>query len=956
MRFLVKLLIIFSVPFIAAIDAEAVTPLTACAHSDGVAYTPVRKGNKLRMMGDYTSTSGFSLGHSGGYLIAPQKTGKVTFKLGGKYSKLTFMMGPMQNNQVRSTPSIATVRVDGRKMVDEKFYDFDIPRPYEIDVSGAREVTFDILSGEIFLGIGQPRLWTAAEKAQTPAFDQTAAKTKKMLVTELPPYYYNSNVLLITPTSRYKTMKINGQKYHNGLAMNMKMQISGGDFGGVMFNLNKKYDKLSFIVGPLDNDNNTAEGLGYLTIQGDGYTIYQKEIKQLATAEQVVIDVSGVSRLSFHSDQSKWDINAGFADITAWPKGMGPGGGDTQTQLAAADPKLARLPDVCPLMSNIEPFAILGGLSREKMLYTGESDYIGFSMGGVKHSEGMLFASGANVFHDHIYSSASFDVGNQFDYITFTVGPVGSTNVKDGEINVLADDKIIYTVPVKATGMPTKHWVRIDKCRKLTFDNRKGGGTVGVADVVMYRGQVVDNNLFTHPKPNAPDNIDLLRFARPYLHFVSGTEPQCYDGSDIKQYWKLRDGTRITNGFNLKTSVHFSLEHGVLSDDPNNAAMSGAIGATAVGSSFVAGGMVGGVAVGSTLAGMAGLMLLAAGGEAEDSSVAAFNTYGEYNTVTFTVACISPSDAGLLDAGSFADRQQRILIGADGEVAAELMVNEKDGPQTFTVPINGCRQLIFWMPCDNGSGKYIIYNAKLSKAKSQLIQPAKSVKSHEEVTLFEWEDVPLPAKWDKPPMTNVSGINQYFGNILQLYNRTNSLIHNNEGQPMYEFHTWYLRTSQGQVCKATQIVNNGGTNAVRDAKGVQAALGANFVPYEMRIPDMAKDIVREIEELQKLNAMVNSLRVEQASAAISLPSLGFAAIKYGKEFKTGKKVVDQCNKVIDSYLKSKQSHYATIKWLFDNAVDIDGKQSTKYTIFTPLAPGENPPGTDLQLVETFKTK
>lgn len=954
---IIKTIIAISCLILSAFDAGAVTPLTSCAHSSDVAYTPLVKGKKLKMMGDYTTAAGFTLGKGGGYLIAPEKTGKVTFKLGGKYDKLTFMMGPMVNTEVGSQPSIVTVRVDGKKQVDEKFYDFDIPRPYEINVAGAQEATFDIISGEIYLGVGTPMLWTASEKPLIPAFNQTPATAKTLLVTEHSPYYHNNNVLLISPTGKYKTMKINGKKYHNGLAMNMRMQISGGHFGGVMFNLNKRYDKLSFIVGPLDNDKNTAEGQGYVTIQGDGYTIYQKEIRQLDTAEQVVIDVSGVSRLSFHSEQSQWDINAAFADITAWPKGMNPEtAGVGSSQAVAADPKLAKLPDVCPLMSNIEPFAILGGLERDQMLFTGESDYIGFSMGGVKHSEGMLFTSGASVLHDHIYSSASFDLGNQFDYITFTTGTVGLSNVKDGEINVLADDKILYTVPVRATAMPVKHWVKIDKCRKLTFDNRKGGGTVGVADIVLYRGDIVDNNLFPHPVPDCPDNINLLRLAKPYLHFVSGTQSLCYDGSDIKQYWTLRDGTRINNGFLLKTSVHFSLEHGVLGDDPN-AAAAGAIGATAVGSSFVAGGMVGGAVVGSTLAGMAGLMMLAAGGEAEDASVAAFNVYGKYNTVTFTVACISPADAGLLDAGSFTDREQRILIGADGQVAAELMLNEMNGPTTFTVPINGCQQLIFWMPCDNGSGKYIVYDAKLSKAESELIRPASSVKSHAEVSLFEWTDTPAPRKWDRPRSTPVSDVNQYFEKVYQLYNGVNALVHNNEGQPKYEFHTWYLKTAQGQACKATRIVNNGGRDAVRNATGVQAALGANFVPFEVRVPELAKEILREIENLQKLNSLVNTLRIQQASVALSLPSLGLASIKYGKELGKSKKIVEQCDKVVDTYLKSKQKHFAAIKWLLDNASAIDGKQSTEFTVFTPLASGEQPPSdAALQLVETFVVK
>ena len=46
--------------------------------------------------------------------------------------------------------------------------------------------------------------------------------------------------------------------------------------------------------------------------------------------------------------------------------------------------------------------------------------------------------------------------------------------------------------------------------------------------------------------------------------------------------------------------------------------------------------------VGSTLIGAAALLMLAAGGEALENSCAAFNTYGEYNTVTFTVACCHP--------------------------------------------------------------------------------------------------------------------------------------------------------------------------------------------------------------------------------------------------------------------------------------------------------------------------
>ena len=72
-------------------------------------------------------------------------------------------------------------------------------------------------------------------------------------------------------------MKINNRAYSNGLVLNMAMQISGGHSGSAMFNLRKKYEKLSFVIGPRDNGRSTEEGHGYVFIQGDGRTLYQKD-------------------------------------------------------------------------------------------------------------------------------------------------------------------------------------------------------------------------------------------------------------------------------------------------------------------------------------------------------------------------------------------------------------------------------------------------------------------------------------------------------------------------------------------------------------------------------------------------------------------------------------------------------------------------------------------------------
>lgn len=935
---------------------NAQTLLTTLPPQKEVAYTPVKSGKKQIMMGGLAVTSGFALGQPTQYLIAPEKIGKVSFSLRGKYSKLTFMMGPMADSEhISDRPTIVTVSADGRKLLDEKFQDYDISRPFEIDVTGAQEVTFDILAGEGYIGVGKPQLWTHGQNAVKPDYDRTPATTEMVLLKERHPYYYDGkNVVPVSPKDKVKSFKMNGKEYDNGLVMNMQMQIQGGDYGTAMYNLKGQYEKLSFIIGVLDNKVNAEQGQGYLTIQADGKTIYQKDLNQLDMAEQVVLDVTDVDRLSFHSSQNKWNLSAGFADITAWPKGRGPSIGVSPV---SASSELKSLPDIVPLMSTIEPFTILGALDRDRMLFTGKSDYLGFDMGGVKHSEGMIFTSGSGFFHDHIFSSASFDLGGEFDYMTFVTGFVDGP-MKDSEISIYADDKLLYSVPITVTGMPQKHWVKLDKCRKLTFDNRKGGGNIGVADIILYRGDIKDNSLFVHDVPKDPDKVPLLQYSMPYLHYVyalSGTKNAlAYDGSDISKFFRARDGRQINNGFTLETGVRFSVEHGVLSDE-GDGGIAGSVGATAVGSSFVTGGMVGGAAVGSTLAGMAGLMLLAAGGEAEDASFAAFNTHGEYESVTFTVECIRPSDAGVLSDGQYTDRQNRLLIGADGNIAAELMLNEKDGPQTFTVPISGCRQLMFFMPCDNGSGTYLIYDAILSKEKSELIRPASSVKSHAVVEITDWIEVTEPDKWKSPDSSGAGRLDRYFGGVLQLYNGAMAAIQNHDGWPRHELHTYYLRTSSGDVVKATVVVDNGGVNAVRNAKGLAHALGANYEPHPVSITRLASEIQNDIENLQKLNVKVNQLKVEQVQAALDVPSLGLRAIKYGKELKKANNVINQCDRVIDMYLKNLQLQYAKLDWLIKHAVNVDGKNSAENVIYSPLAPGETVPAdTDLQLVETFR--
>lgn len=108
------------------------------------------------------------------------------------------------------------------------------------------------------------------------------------------------------------------------------------------------------------------------------------------------------------------------------------------------------------------------------------------------------------------------------------------------------------------------------------------------------------------------------------------------------------------------------------------------------------------------------------GGEAVENSLTAFNTYGEYNSVTFKVGCLPLARVKSTEP-------EHLMIGADHKVMANIALYEDMEPTEFTVPIDGCQQLIFWLANKGGnSAQYVFYDIVLTKDKLPLKIPAKS--------------------------------------------------------------------------------------------------------------------------------------------------------------------------------------------------------------------------------------
>lgn len=885
---------------------------------------------RIDMSGGLAWYGGFTLSQ----VMLSDDPGYAVFDLGGKYDKLMFVLGHADFNTgsggtgISVDARIVTVYADGRKVLDKLVYPYDTPQRITLDIRGVNELKFVLVRGGGPIAVAEATLWTAGQTPVETGNRITGKPRTLELVRDLQPYFQNVWLSSVSPSGKISSLRINGQEYTSGLSASMERAISGVHEGWAYFNLRKQYTRLSFVVGPQDNVNSGA-GSGWITVKADGRIIYEHELTSEAIAQRVTLDVTGCERLSFHSEQASGSLHGGLVDIKVYPAGEEPESGVGVEE--TVDPRLKTLPDVCKLISNIRPYSALA--QTEQQIYDGTSDYITFSMGGVKFNEGIVLYKKVNVLSNETSAFAVFDLGGEFDYMTFTAGYIGKSGAMNNDLlRVYADDELVLEAPLIATA-PNQHYtVPLHRCRKLRFENQ-GSSTLnvaayGVADIVVYRGEPVENDLFVHPKPACPPTVDLLDLGAPYIHYVSpmgnNMEATYYDGSTQRHYFEV-DGRRINKGFMLQTSVHFSLDHGVLSG--SDGAVAGALGGAAVGSAFVAGGIaVGGAVVGSTLIGAAAFLMLAAGGEALENSCAAFNTYGEYNSVTFTVACLNP----YIRAD---DYTETLLIGADHKVVAQIGLYETMEPQTITVPIDGCEQLMFWLAnTDNWSGQFMFYDITLSKEHVDLDVPKAARISQAVVTQPAWSEKAQQLTWERPKGCGQESIDEFFRVLSNAYEQVGKMM--KVAAPRYEIYTYYLESSAGPVVKAVTLESTIGDNLER-------------IAYEHA------QCVRHLEQLEELRKTMSQLSFLQANAVLGLPSLGFGAIKGGKLIKYAGKVLKECARLTDLMYEEKLAEARYLKTVVDNALNIDGKQSSETTILCPLFQGEVPPTEELQLVEHF---
>lgn len=714
------------------IDAVKPTESTRYHREDG-------SWRSLPSVGGYDYKKWFYIEGPGSGLIGGEP-GVAVFRLGGKYSKVSFVLGAAFANPAGNKGTvIATVTGDGKRLLDQPIHDYDAPRFFTLDVTGVDELKFMAIRGSEKAGFGYVQLWPAGKTPVEPKMaPQKLPAGKIQLVKQLEPYYqrYNGFSKLITARNTMegdrheliKKISINRKDYNYGIQFSVKEGFSDEEVWSYFW-LNKRYDKVSFIVGPRDNQSTNATA--WLTVKADKKTVYEGIVRQNGLAEQVVVDVAGAEQLSFNVQRRSSDLMGGMTfglvEMYAYPRDYAdiPQSGTVNANKGT----ISALPDVCPLMSNIRPYSVRGMSQADNTLFYGESRYYTFSMGGEHYYEGLLLTTGNTLLADRIDSYAEFDLAGEYDWISFDVGCLTKRHaMDDDQLRIYADEQLVFDRLIRCT-WPNQHFeIPVYKCRKLRFEKpgngKKNQTIIGVADIILYRGRPVANNIFEHEKPDCPYEADLIDLCeKPYFHFngrfsgsITGwSMDQCFhDGSTIRESFHMKDGTEINKGFMLEANVPLGLEDLT----PMDALFMFMTGVGANLSQSDAAAYTGTTGGASGAMPMGAISLLMTDPSKRQAAACAFNPYGEYQSCTFTVANMREyydELAGM--TGGQSAPLVKLNVFADQRLVGEFWLGNKMKPRTFTVPIFGCKQLMFWLePNDVRSGQYVFYDLKVSKA------------------------------------------------------------------------------------------------------------------------------------------------------------------------------------------------------------------------------------------------
>lgn len=357
---------------------------------------------------------------------------------------------------------------------------------------------------------------------------------------------------------------------------------------------------------------------------------------------------------------------------------------------------------------------------------------------------------------------------------------------------------------------------------------------------------------------------------------------------------------------------------------------------------------------------VAGIDLAVTDDKGHQSSCAAFNPYKEYETCTFTVAnksvYVDPFDETF---GNKKAPPVTLYVIADQQQVAEIMLTDDMPPTTFTVPINKCEQLMFWLQCgDVRSGQYVIYDITVDKKPmsqnpgvvTNISKPTQAAPKAE--SKKETKPAPAPKKddakaekkskkkekeeepivWELNKRSGNKEVNDFLAASDDVWKATQKMI--SESATDHTIKETYVQGSDGEVYKAVSFV---------DGRGGRLSIS---------------EILRKNESFntQKNNIidLIVLARIYLPNATLSLTNLGSKMFEFSSLLKTANKMMTQCSNQAEAIVSIKEMENDLINEMLGKALTVDGIESSDKVLLMALEEGERvPEGASVQQVRYF---
>lgn len=703
-------------------------------------HTPVaKKGvvevHKYESEQSYSFTVGGHDYHGGVVLQYDYGTNEhfdVEFPLEGQYDYFSFVLGgdfskniqdsngndtyspvdfaiegayPTLNGKPRDMKVALQFIIDGKIAEEIVLSCYDVAKRYTYDVKGAESFEVKAVSGDDFLvPMMEITVWNG-EAHETGYVPESAGNDPVKLVRDLKPYLIPNNIDLNyypnAASNERNYINMNAVRFEDAIAASVSEALVQDEEKCVFFDLEGKYNYLTFTAGAADRETTYDEGTVWLTVYADGEILMEELISTHDLYRRFTLEVKGCRQLKF-----AWLLKEGnqnFGTSTGGIYGLGDAYVATTKEafntITYSSRELPNRP--VKMVSELGTFGVFSNL--QQAVFDGSSSNVTFSMGGVKYNEGIMLYTSNSLFVTKP-ATASFNLDGKYKTISFITGHISNSNVyENDQIEIYADGVLIKTIDMKFHMIPQEHILDVTGCKHLEFVSGKQTlasmerPAYGIAELVAYPDGYVETDLFHKRTPadfgKTCDLIDTFGFYDVYNSIISkklgavSWEDGYYDGTTQKNTFTVGDKT-YNKGILLRTSVHLELD------------MAGLGGAVTLGSMFGGWGWA--------------ILAFADAGEAHESSFAMANIKDSgYTSVTFTVAMQQDNTSLIVQD------ETKLMIGADDESVWETTLYKDMPVSTFTVPLGeDCERLMFWLNCgeeDMGSHTYAIYDIKLNK-------------------------------------------------------------------------------------------------------------------------------------------------------------------------------------------------------------------------------------------------